>query len=67
MVFEKFINVILNTYKFRFVDFELPPGLHEVTDLKSIATDLVKINILTDDKTMKASFITINDLRFDEQ
>ena len=48
-------QLILKICNSRCVNFETPPGLHEMIDINNTLNNLVNINIVTNDKTKKTS------------
>ena len=59
------IKLILKVYKSRFVNFELQVRDYELVHFKNVIIDLVKLNIVSYDKTVKTKLNTILFLGFD--
>ena len=56
--FLKKMNLILKLYASRFHSFQMPSGVYQMVDFNPNRTDLFKINVNTDDATLKTSLIT---------
>ena len=66
-VSEENIELLLELYNSRFVNFELPPGVYEMIDIKNTLNDLVKVSVVTDDVTFEKNLNTDDILRFHEK
>ena len=66
-VSEENIELLLDLFNSRFVNFELPPGVYEMTDIKNTINDLVKVSVVTDDVTLEKSSNTDDNSRFHEK